>query len=629
VFKIKNNKMKTVLTIILVIFTSNVIAQNVGIGTLTPGYPFTVVSTGIGVSQETTDGSVKIGFYTSAGGAYVQTHTNSNMYLATNNGIPQMTLSTAGNIGIGTLTPNASAQLDISSTTQGLLIPRLTMVQRNAIASPATGLMIYQTDNTAGLYTYSGASWQAVSGSGSLSIPYSTLYGGSSNAFEIDMIGGTNNSGIKSQTYNVGSKAFFGEARGNNSIGGYFTVAGSPTGASALQTDVGDVYLATTSGNMGVGMALGAATEKLQVDGNLKLGSSAWSGTANDRVLKFGDANYVSIGETGQDDRMTLAARNFIFTPSPVGGYPGYIGINTPTPQSPLSFANVIGEKINLWNTDATHNYGMGVQGGLLQIHSNDVASDIALGYGSSGSFTERARIFGNGGIQSQGPNGAFWFKDRTLNTYAGWSLYANNGSASLYKYGLGDAFTIDPSGNVGVGTVAPGAKLEIAGNIKIADGNQLAGRVLTTDNDGLATWTDLVQPLINLERFKVTGTGAVSGGTVADFNTTIYNYSANIVIDNAANTITFNKAGLYRLEFGSHVVTTTSLGDASCYLEINGTPEYIQYIQVANTIGHTKGDLRFTSDRYMPAGTVLRITYNPAGLNFFETYLAGYLIAE
>jgi hypothetical protein len=55
--------------------------------------------------------------------------------------------------------PNSSAMLDIKSTTKGLLIPRMTLVQRNAIVSPATGLQIYQTDNTAGFYFYNGTAW--------------------------------------------------------------------------------------------------------------------------------------------------------------------------------------------------------------------------------------------------------------------------------------------------------------------------------------------------------------------------------------------------------------------------------------------------------------------------------------
>jgi len=54
--------------------------------------------------------------------------------------------------------PDNSAMLDIKSTAKGLLIPRMTLTQRNAIASPAAGLMIYQTDFLAGFYYNSGTS---------------------------------------------------------------------------------------------------------------------------------------------------------------------------------------------------------------------------------------------------------------------------------------------------------------------------------------------------------------------------------------------------------------------------------------------------------------------------------------
>src|SRR5258705_13848670 len=68
----------------------------------------------------------------------------------------------SGSAGIGTTTPNASSALEIKSTTQGLLISRMTKAQRDAIVTPATGLMIYQTNNTPGFYYYSGTAWTAV-----------------------------------------------------------------------------------------------------------------------------------------------------------------------------------------------------------------------------------------------------------------------------------------------------------------------------------------------------------------------------------------------------------------------------------------------------------------------------------
>ncbi|PLW98656.1 MAG: hypothetical protein C0591_04000 [Marinilabiliales bacterium] len=52
--------------------------------------------------------------------------------------------------------PDGSAMLEIKSTSGGILIPRMTLTQRNGISSPATGLLIWQTDNTPGFYYNAG-----------------------------------------------------------------------------------------------------------------------------------------------------------------------------------------------------------------------------------------------------------------------------------------------------------------------------------------------------------------------------------------------------------------------------------------------------------------------------------------
>ncbi len=53
---------------------------------------------------------------------------------------------TAGSMGLGTSTPDASALLDLTSTTKGLLAPRMTSAERGSIPSPAVGLVVYDTD---------------------------------------------------------------------------------------------------------------------------------------------------------------------------------------------------------------------------------------------------------------------------------------------------------------------------------------------------------------------------------------------------------------------------------------------------------------------------------------------------
>lgn len=66
------------------------------------------------------------------------------------------------NVGIGTTKPDQSAALEISSSNKGLLTPRMSLQQRNAIQNPAQGLMVYQTDMLSGFYFYDGKEWKSM-----------------------------------------------------------------------------------------------------------------------------------------------------------------------------------------------------------------------------------------------------------------------------------------------------------------------------------------------------------------------------------------------------------------------------------------------------------------------------------
>lgn len=67
----------------------------------------------------------------------------------------------SGSFGYGTMTPDASAVIDLTSTTKGFLPPRMTTTERDAISTPAEGLVIYNT-TTQVLNFYNGSSWGAV-----------------------------------------------------------------------------------------------------------------------------------------------------------------------------------------------------------------------------------------------------------------------------------------------------------------------------------------------------------------------------------------------------------------------------------------------------------------------------------
>ncbi len=77
------------------------------------------------------------------------------------------TITFAQSVGIGTNTPDSSAKLEISSTNSGLLLPRMTMAQRNAIRNPKAGLVVWCNDCGSGgeMSVYNGVEWKIYGGS--------------------------------------------------------------------------------------------------------------------------------------------------------------------------------------------------------------------------------------------------------------------------------------------------------------------------------------------------------------------------------------------------------------------------------------------------------------------------------
>ena len=92
-------------------------------------------------------------FSTTNIGGYFEASGGSNNYALLTNG---------GQVGFGTITPNVSSLVDITSTTQGFLPPRMTTTQKNAIGTPSSGLQVY--DNTLNqLSYYNGSAWVSLS----------------------------------------------------------------------------------------------------------------------------------------------------------------------------------------------------------------------------------------------------------------------------------------------------------------------------------------------------------------------------------------------------------------------------------------------------------------------------------
>lgn len=132
-------------------------------------------------------------------------------------------------VGIGTSSPNSSAALDISSTTKGLLIPRMTGIQRTAIATPATGLLVFDTD-TKTIWTYDGTAWKnlnAGGSGGSLTLPYAGS-DASATSFQLTntLAGGTAIEG-KANANSTSNVGVYGESFSGAGVKGYSNNAGS------------------------------------------------------------------------------------------------------------------------------------------------------------------------------------------------------------------------------------------------------------------------------------------------------------------------------------------------------------------------------------------------------------------
>ena len=155
-----------------------------------------------------------------------------------------------GSVGIGTTNPHPSSILEIKSFTQGILIPRMSMSQRNAISGPPVGLLIYQTDNNPGFYYFNGTTWSSVASQGGIIIDNAVfLTDGGAIADSNTFVGATFNS-ANSGTGNtfVGASA----GKSNNTGSGNTFVgasAGQETGLGISNTFVGNsAGISNTSG---------------------------------------------------------------------------------------------------------------------------------------------------------------------------------------------------------------------------------------------------------------------------------------------------------------------------------------------------------------------------------------------
>lgn len=193
------------------------------------------------------------------------------------------------NVGIGTLNPDNSAILELTSKSSGLLIPRMNNAQLKAISNPADGLMVYQTDAKSGFYYFSGPKneWVALSeksivaaggswleNGNSIGAGAAATYFGTNSASPIVMAAGGRiatyiSNDITNENVFVGLNA--GRGLINNTSLGY-----SSAGTGVGNTSLGSSSLfSITNGSDNIGVGIQAAYGNTTGTGNLAIGSQA------------------------------------------------------------------------------------------------------------------------------------------------------------------------------------------------------------------------------------------------------------------------------------------------------------------------------------------------------------------
>ncbi|WP_395627109.1 tail fiber domain-containing protein [Daejeonella sp.] len=136
--------------------------------------------------------------------------------------------STFAQVGIGTNSPAASAALEVTSNTnnKGILIPRITAAQKDAISNPAEGLMIYQTSAPAGFYYYTGIAWKLIMTQTDLDTKLSTVDAALSLNTKVDKVTGKD---LSSNDYTTAEKtklaAIIGSNTGDQDLSTYATTS--------------------------------------------------------------------------------------------------------------------------------------------------------------------------------------------------------------------------------------------------------------------------------------------------------------------------------------------------------------------------------------------------------------------
>jgi hypothetical protein len=206
-----------------------------------------------------------------------------------------------GAAGIGTTSPDPSCLFEVVSTSKGILIPRMTQTQRDAIVTPSTGLFIFQTNNSPGFYYYNGSTWTAVSPKG-VSKTLNNLT--APTAVNQSLIPGTTNSIDLGSSSILWRNAYFsgdalingltvglgGGGKSTNTTIGFQALLSNTTGASNTVTG-NKALFSNTTGSFNTAYGLRALYSNTAGYSNVAIGiRSLYSNTIASNIVAVGDS---------------------------------------------------------------------------------------------------------------------------------------------------------------------------------------------------------------------------------------------------------------------------------------------------------------------------------------------------
>lgn len=332
--------------------------------------------------------------------------------------------------------PNASAILDVSSIDKGLLIPRMTTGQRDAILSPATGLLIFQTDVTAGYYYFNGTGWTQLA------------------------------SGGASNYWSLSASNIYSNISGNVGIG-----TPSPLAKLSVQTGTSNYGIIHTDGNITVGSYIGNGKGWLGTKSNHPL--SFFTNNSNEQMTLLPNGNFgigtinplskLNIQTPNNSDGFIHSSDGGIILKDVVGGISAAFGT-----YSNHTF-RLVANSIAAVNIDPTGKVGIGVSfpASKLSILSNTI---------NSANNTDVLQVAGINPLQAfsneAGVNVAYL---KGVTNLAATPQYPNQGleigaapnNSIFLSANYGPVLTIASNNNVGIGTTNPTYKLSVNGNIR------------------------------------------------------------------------------------------------------------------------------------------------------------------